>query len=89
MWLIKSLDCLRFSMLFSLGVNGKELTNARDSTFHVIKRLAWLRICSRAELSNQPFLHEGLQRRSKVPGRSNEAPIDQLLVELGKPSGLP
>jgi len=84
-----SLDFLRFSMLFSLSVDSKELTNARDGTLHVIKRLAWLRIWSRAELSNQPLLHEDLQRRGKVPGRPDEAPIDQLLIELGKSSGLP
>src|SRR5690349_11824394 len=83
-----SLDWRQFSMLFCRTVDGEELTNPRDSTFHVIERLAWRRIWSRAELGNQPFLHEDSQRRGKVPGRPDEAPIDQLLIQSGNSGGL-
>ena len=67
-------------MLFSLSVDSKELTNARDSTFHVIEGLARLRIWIGAEFSNQPFLYQNLQRRGKVPSRPDETPINQLII---------
>src|SRR5574342_1247611 len=84
-----SLGSPRFLFRFSLSVDCKELTNARDGTFHIIKRRARLRIWSRAELSNQTFLREDLQRGGKVAGWPDEAPIDQLVIDLGKSSGLP